>query len=478
MKWRKLGKIFDPTQHTLPNNCHEFAQSPQVIVFDDFVRVYFSTREKEALTGKFKSHIAFVDFDLSFQNSLRVSDQTVIELGGLGCFDEHGIFPINVLRDQGRILAYTCGWSRRVSVSVETSTGFAISHDDGKSFQKRGDGPVFSNSLHEPFLVGDSFVQKFDNTFHMWYIYGERWINNPDNNVSERVYKIAHATSQDGIEWKRDSNAIITDKLNMDECQALPSVLYHNGKYHMYFCYRDVFGFRTDRTKAYRLGYAYSTDLIHWTRADEQSGIDVTEGDWDGDMMCYPHIFECKGHVYLLYNGNEFGRYGFGLAILEDDKSSDQNESSNEDLVIRLNTASEIDILNHLNHCNESFIPPLADRINLADYSKKIKDSAITFETWQEDVLIGLIALYKNESVGTSYITNVSVLPSHKEKKISSRILAHAIQYMTERGYKKIQLEVNKLNAPAISLYIKYHFVEYDRKDESIFYELILNSEV
>ena len=42
-----------------------------------------------------------------------------------------------------------------------------------------------------------------------------------------------------------------------------------------------------------------------------------TPGDWDSDMLCYPHVFECDGQVYLLYNGNEFGRYGFGAAVLE-----------------------------------------------------------------------------------------------------------------------------------------------------------------
>ncbi len=38
------ASIFDPTQHRLPNGCVQFAQSPQALVFDDFVRVYFSTR--------------------------------------------------------------------------------------------------------------------------------------------------------------------------------------------------------------------------------------------------------------------------------------------------------------------------------------------------------------------------------------------------------------------------------------------------
>src|ERR1017187_1524856 len=157
MKWKKLGNIFNPINYQLANNCIEFAQSPQTLVFDNFVRIYFSTREKDEKNGKYLSHISFVDMDKSYKN--------VIKLGNLGCFDEHGIFPINVLRDKDKILAYTCGWSRRVSVSVETSTGLAISNDNGLTFQKVGDGPVLSSSLHEPFLVGDSFVCNFNNTY-------------------------------------------------------------------------------------------------------------------------------------------------------------------------------------------------------------------------------------------------------------------------------------------------------------------------
>ena len=74
MKWKKIGKIFDPTQHALPNNCKEFAQSPQVLLFDDFVRVYFSTRERDS-TGKYLSHIAYVDFDKQFKKVINVAEQ-------------------------------------------------------------------------------------------------------------------------------------------------------------------------------------------------------------------------------------------------------------------------------------------------------------------------------------------------------------------------------------------------------------------
>jgi len=320
MKWKKLGKIFDPTKHKLSNNCFEFAQSPQVLVFDDFTRIYFSTREKDK-TGKYLSHISFVDMDKDFKMIINISTDTVIELGGLGCFDEHGIFPFNVMRAKDKIYGYIGGWSRRTSVSVETSIGLATSNDNGLTFKRIGEGPVLTSSLNEPFLVGDPFVCIYENVYHMWYIYGTKWKKYPEDDTPARIYKIGHATSDDGISWGKESKQLISDKLNPEECQALPSVVKFDNKYHMVFCYRQATRFRKDRDRGYRIGYAFSDDLVNWIRDDDNVGIAVSEDGWDSDMMCYPHIFQCEDKVYMLYNGNEFGRFGFGLAVLEVTKS-------------------------------------------------------------------------------------------------------------------------------------------------------------
>lgn len=318
MKWHKLGKIFDPTQFKLPHGCTHFAQSPQALVFDDFVRIYFSTRALDGDTGKYLSHIAFVDMKKNLRDILNVSRHTVIELGKRGCFDEHGIFPMNVLRHEGLIYGYTSGVNRSVSVPVDTAIGLAISHDNGLTFQKVGDGPVLAASLHEPCLVADPFVQVFNGIFHMWYIFGSSWRKSSEDAQPDRIYKIGHAVSDDGINWtKEDGKQIIESKLGADECQALPTVIEIAGQKHMFFCYRHSSNFRKNRDRAYRIGHAVSDDLVNWTRNDSSLNIDVSDNDWDSDMLCYPHVFECDGNIYLLYNGNEFGRYGFGLAKLE-----------------------------------------------------------------------------------------------------------------------------------------------------------------
>ena len=165
--------------------------------------------------------------------------------------------------------------------------------------------------------MADAFVRRYGRTYHMWYIFGTKWHKFVEGEPPDRIYKIAHATSNDGINWQRNGQPIINDRLNSDECQALPTVLFLKGVYHMYFCYREAYGFRSDFDRGYRLGYAWSSDLENWTRDDSLAGINVSAQGWDSQMQCYPHIFECDGHVYLLYNGNEFGRHGFGLAIME-----------------------------------------------------------------------------------------------------------------------------------------------------------------
>lgn len=319
MKWKKLGKIFDPSQHQLANNCFGFAQSPQALVFDKFVRIYFSARQKEEESGKVLSHISFVDFTKDFKEIIQVSKDPVISLGNAGCYDEHGIFPLNVLQiNDNTIYGYIGGWNRRVSVPVDGAIGLAVSKDEGSTFQRIGNGPILSASYNEPFLVADPFVKKINDNFYMWYIFGSKWIKEGEDSLPERVYKIAQASSADGINWTRNGKYIISDKLNNNECQALPTVFKSNERYHMYFCYRQAINFRASKDNGYKLGYAYSDDLVNWIRDDDQCGIETGTGnDWDSDMMCYPHTFECDGKIFMLYNGNEFGKHGFGMAVLE-----------------------------------------------------------------------------------------------------------------------------------------------------------------
>ena len=456
MQWERLGKIFDPSDHQLANDCVDFAQSPQVLDLGDRVRVYFSTRQVDSSNGKFLSHISYVDYSRDFAQILSVAPETVIPLGNLGCFDQHGIFPMHVFRHQSRILGFTCGWNRRASVSVDTAIGLSESFDGGMTFQRLNVGPVMTATPNEPFLVGDPFVLEAGGLLHMWYIFGLRWLNEPRNQPPDRVYKIAHATSPDGIVWQRNGQVIIPNVLDENECQALPSVVHWEGRWRMIFCFRHAQGFRTDPSRGYRLGYAVSDDLQHWQRDDDALGLSISgnSNDWDGEMMCYPHFAILDGHLHIFYNGNRFGRNGFGLARLKEER-----------IHLRRNTALAGTIQRHLEACDISFTPPLHCSVTIHTYAEKIRELAETFEVWEDDELAGLLAVYLNDlSSGWAFITNISVLPQCTGRGLGGRLLAKAIEHVRTSGLRGVRLEVHEDNTKARALYAKHGFIETERK--------------
>ncbi len=317
--WKKKGRIFNPAEVKNRSWLQEFAQAPSVLVFDDFVRVYFSCRPPADDKGQYVSYSAFVDLNRkNLFEIIKVSDTPVLKLGALGTFDEFGTYPISVIPHQNKIRAYYAGWTRCESVPFNVAIGFAESENGGETFEKLGAGPVLSYSLEEPFVISGPKIRKYNDQWYLFYIAGRKWIL--DNDKPEPVYKIRMATSKDGINWIKENKDIIESRVETNEAQASPDVIFYEGKYHMFFCYRYSTDYRNNQ-HGYRIGYASSTDLINWVRDDSKAGIDVSETGWDAEMVSYPHVFALDGALYMFYLGNAVGKFGFGMAKMESYKS-------------------------------------------------------------------------------------------------------------------------------------------------------------
>jgi hypothetical protein len=318
-KWKKLGRIFDPTLVKEKDWLKEFAQAPSVLIFDKFIRVYFACRPLRDENGQYVSYTGYVDFNrFNLKEILNIANKPVLSLGEAGTFDEFGTYPTSVLRHNNEIIAYYGGWTRCESVPFNVSIGIAKSIDEGKTFNKLGPGPVLSFSLDEPFIISGPKIRRFNNIWYLFYIAGKKWVKTGEKAYSaEPVYKIRMAASNDGIYWNRVNSDLIESKLENDEAQASPDVFYYKDMYHMFYCYRNSLNYR-ENNRGYRIGYAYSDDLMKWTRDDNKSGIDISKDGWDGESISYPHVFELDDNLYMLYLGNQVGRYGFGLAKLEE----------------------------------------------------------------------------------------------------------------------------------------------------------------
>lgn len=310
-KWEKKGLIFVPEKKY--SWMHSHAQCPFPLDFGDFVRVYFATRE-EYIEGQCRAFGGFVDLDKNqLTKILRVSERPLLGLGGIGEFDEFGSMPISVIKHKNLFYLYYVGWSRGHSVPYDWEIGLACS-TDGENFEKIGKGPMMGPTLDEPYLNSTPVVYKFSDTeWHMYYHTGVQWIQQEDKLESQ--YIIKHAISSDGLNWKRNKAPVVPLKVE-NECQTTPSLLFLDGKYHMFFCYRYGLDFRDNAQKAYRIGYASSPDMKEWIRDDSQAGITTSDSGWDSEMIEYPHISKINDKYYMFYCGNHFGKGGFGYAEL------------------------------------------------------------------------------------------------------------------------------------------------------------------
>jgi len=314
-RWEKLGRVFDPQDVAGRSWLKEFAQAPATLVLGDRVRVYFSCRPPAGADGQYVSRSAWVDLDRrNLARILDVAEQPILPLGDTGTFDEFGTYPVSVMPDGDRLVACYAGWTRCASVPFNTAIGLAYSDDGGRTFAKAGPGPVLGYSPDEPFVLSGPKLRRWDGVWHLFYIAGRRWIL--DQGRPEPVYRIRHATSGDGVRWNKSGRDLIRARLGDDEAQASPDVFRGRRGFHMFLCYRHGTDYR-NQARGYRIGYAFSADLVHWERDDARAGLDVSAEGWDSEMVSYPHVFELDGSVYMLYLGNQVGRWGFGLARLD-----------------------------------------------------------------------------------------------------------------------------------------------------------------
>ena len=103
------------------------------------------------------------------------------------------------------------------------------------------------------------------------------------------------------------------------ESFARPWVIRDNGTYKMWFSVRGPIRYREKDGQHYMLDYAESLDGENWKRKPKEFHFTTSEAGWDSEMIEYASITKYNGKYYMLYNGNQFGKTGFGYAIREEE---------------------------------------------------------------------------------------------------------------------------------------------------------------
>lgn len=307
-RWIKKGRIFEPKGQTPWMKKYGILPTPIYIEEKNIIRIFFGTSAEDNICK-----ITYLDVDADNPSEVKYLHlQPLLSEGEAGIFDEHGLNPSQVIFVNNVPHLFYIGYQRLTSLPYLLFCSYATLNStlDAVIYRKRT--PLLDRTDAEPYIRSAITLLKEDEMYHCWYVSAFQWERINNTIFKDKLlpnYHIKYATTKDFINFNIHPTPVI-HAVNSDEFGfGRPWCIKENNTFKMWYSLRR-------RNTTYRIGYAESHDGIHWTRKDNDVGIDVSDKGWDSEMVCYPAVIKIKNKAYMFYNGNNNGSTGFGYAEL------------------------------------------------------------------------------------------------------------------------------------------------------------------
>lgn len=302
--WKKKGLVFEPKTENFSHASH-----PCIVHYKEDIFVVAFTRRD----CKQRSHI-FLSYAVVSDGNMKLLGEPKLALryGEPGYFDCDGAISVCFVKHGERTYLYYVGWQNLPDNLWICDTGRTILDPHRLTLTREFLGPVLGRDKSNPLFAAATAFRVSGEVWQTWYNSGLKWEKTEQG--WKHYYGIHYAESTDGIDWVSLPEMCIPFADEYEYAFGRPSVYHCEDTYFMWFAHRA-----TQKIETYRIGFASSQDGRNWQRNDAIAGIDVSSHGWDSEMICYPYIFEHQGFMYMLYNGNGYGKSGFGLAVLEEE---------------------------------------------------------------------------------------------------------------------------------------------------------------
>jgi hypothetical protein len=278
-----------------------YASYPTPLVLDDrVVRIFFSPRDSEN-----RSSITSLDLNLEGEHFqiLTLPQERLLSPGQRGSFDDSGVTVACVIPVGSEIFVYYLGWNLGTTVPFRNFIGLAVGDRNASQLHRLSPAPILDRSAIDPYSLSYPWVLRGPAAWRMWYGSHLAW----DETGPGMQHVIKEASSEDGIHWRRDGKTTVSLAGKGEYAVTRPSVLPDADRGRMWFA---------RRSSRSEVGYA---ELVggEWQRQDNVLRFKGVVDDWESEGVNYPAVFDHGGRRYMLYNGDGYGRTGFGIAILE-----------------------------------------------------------------------------------------------------------------------------------------------------------------
>ena len=300
MKWENFGLLYKPESNFDWMTSH--ATLPTVLQTDAHnFKIFYSTRD---ISGR--SHTTYVDLNfLKWKPGILLKNKRKLPCfspGPMGHFDDSGVQVSSFIKSGKFLYAYYLGWTRKVNVPFSAEIGIAIV-DNYYNFKRVQKLPIYKKSELEPLTFGYPTIFQRNNTIFMYYDGIDEWNeNNPDDykfDLRLAIMRKGTWTYSDKIVFYNNNYKAIT-RPSFIKLQNELIMLYScntNGKYQLQASYQSKF----------------KKNL--WIRK-KNFIFDSSGQEWDSEEQVFCNIFKYQKDFYMVYNGNNYGKTGFGISKL------------------------------------------------------------------------------------------------------------------------------------------------------------------
>lgn len=299
-EWTKLGLVLQPAGG---EQSRTHAMLPSPLLIEGAIRVYFASCDQE-LRGRIFS----VDIDSSDPTRIRDTRfEPVLDLGESGAFDADGVNPSQLVERNGELFLYYIGWQRcSTNIPYTLFTGLAVSSDAGRRFTRISTDPILPPIDGESYFRTAPCVRRTDGGWEMLYIGGQTFFTSRSGKRLP-IYGLRRTFSKDGITWEQSTESVLSPDRALGEIGFGRPSLWRNarGVPCLLISVRTESGYTLCETTTFP-GWQTSRQFIEV--------LPRSETGWDSEMVCFGAPCKVDEYDYLFYNGNGFGRTGFGVA--------------------------------------------------------------------------------------------------------------------------------------------------------------------
>ncbi len=301
MAWRDLGVVFRVSGQKPWMQTHGYV--PTALLLGDRIRIFTAFWDADSV-----GRMGFVDVAASDPTKvLGYAPAPVLDVGLPGTFDEHGITPLAVHKVNGDVWLHYAGWQRTPDVRYLLFTGLAISRDDGATFRRHSNVPVFDRS-DQHYLVRTGFVVHDGGRWKAWAAQSDGIID--VNGKPTPTYSLGYMESEDGIHWPAAAQPVLrtTDEIFG---YGRSAVWWQDGQYHGLFSVRR-------HVVGYRIEYSTSPDGLAWEPLSQGGMAFLPEQTTPRQSeTMFPSLVQTSDKLLMFYNGDSFGQEGIRAAAWE-----------------------------------------------------------------------------------------------------------------------------------------------------------------